>query len=155
GLVKTPEVAELLAYARAVAEPNAGVSLARILLGPRYRVGYKDLARVAAWAKDHNYVLRQEDEREAAPYLFAEALEHLDETEGLSDEGRARLEEFRDELAALRVEARRPVAEFLAQVLRRSGMQAELDAGADPVRAQTVRRNLAAFLDEAGSFAPL
>jgi DNA helicase-2/ATP-dependent DNA helicase PcrA len=155
GLVKTPEVAEVLAYARAVADPNAGVSLARILLGPRYRVGFKDLARVAAWAKNLNYVLRQEDEREAAPYLFAEALEHLDETEGLSDEGRARLEQFRDELASLRVEARRPVADFLAEVVRRSGMQAELDAGHDAVRAQTVRRNLAAFLDEAVSFAPL
>ena len=155
GLVKMPEVAEVLAYARAVADPNAGVSLARILLGPRYRVGFKDLARVAAWAKDHNRVQRQEDEREAAPYLFAEALEHLDETEGLSDEGRARLEEFRDELATLRVEARRPVAEFLAEVVARSGLQAELDAGTDVVRAQTVRRNLAAFLDEAGAFAPL
>jgi len=155
GLVKMPEIAEVLAYARAVADPNAGVSLARILLGPRYRVGFKDLARVAAWAKDHNYVLRQEDEREAAPYLFAEALEHLDETEGLSDEGRARLEEFRDELSQLRVEARRPVAEFLAEVVVRSGMQAELDAGTDLVRAQTVRRNLAAFLDEADTFAPL
>ena len=37
----------------------------------------------------------------------------LDEVEGLSEEGRARLEECRQELTALRVEARRPVGEFL------------------------------------------
>src|SRR5205823_12532101 len=97
GLLKLPEVIEVLAYVRAVADPFASVSLARILMGPRYRVGFKDLARVAAWAKDRNYELRDrgrdlvdEDEGEATPFLFAEALEHLDEAERLSDEGRAR-----------------------------------------------------------------
>ena len=155
GLVKLPEVAEVLAYARAVADPNAGVALARILLGPRYRVGFKDLARVASWAKGRNQVLREEDDPEAAPYLFAEALEHLDEVEGLSDEGRRRLEEFRAELASLRAEARAPVAEFLAAVIRRTGLLAELDADLDRGRAETVKRNLAAFLDEVHAFSPL
>jgi DNA helicase-2/ATP-dependent DNA helicase PcrA len=155
GLVKLPEVAEVLAYARAVADPNAGVALARILLGPRYRVGFKDLARVASWAKGGNQRLREEDDPEAAPYLFAEALEHLDEVEGLSDEGRRRLDEFSDELAALRDDARSPVPEFLAHVIRRAGLLAELDADLDRTRAETVRRNLAAFLDEVHAFSPL
>ena len=155
GLVKMPEVAEVLAYARAVADPNAGVGLARILLGPRYRVGFKDLARVASWAKGRNQVLREEDDPEAAPYLFAEALEHLDEVEGLSDEGRRRLEEFRDELASLRAEARAPVAEFLAAIIRRTGLLDELDADLDRGRAETVKRNLAAFLDQVHAFSPL
>jgi DNA helicase-2/ATP-dependent DNA helicase PcrA len=155
GLVKMPEVAEILAYARAVADPNAGVGLARILLGPRYRVGFKDLARVASWAKGRNVALREEDDPEAAPYLFAEALEHLDEVEGLSDEGRRRLEEFRDELGTLRGEARAPVAEFLAAVIRRTGLVDELDADLDRVRAETVKRNLAAFLDQVQAFSPL
>jgi DNA helicase II / ATP-dependent DNA helicase PcrA len=155
GLVKMPEVAEVLAYARAVADPNAGVGLARILLGPRYRVGFKDLARVASWAKGRNLALREEDDPEAAPYLFAEALEHLDDVEGLSDEGRGRLEEFREELASLRAEARAPVAEFLAAVIRRTGLLDELDADLERGRAETIRRNLAAFLDQVQSFSPL
>jgi DNA helicase-2/ATP-dependent DNA helicase PcrA len=50
GLLKQPEVMEVLAYARAVHDPKASVALARILLGPRYRVGYKDLALVARLA---------------------------------------------------------------------------------------------------------
>ncbi|HEX2267132.1 MAG TPA: ATP-dependent DNA helicase, partial [Actinomycetota bacterium] len=154
-LVKVPEVVEVLAYARAVADPKASVSLARILLGPRYRVGFKDLARVAAWAKDKNYALRGEDRDEPAPFLFAEALEHLGEVSGPSDEGRQRLEEFRTELAALRKEAGRPVGEFLAEIIRRIGLLAELDASLDPQVSLATKRNLAAFLDEVHAFSPL
>ena len=155
GLVKLPEVVEVLAYARAVADPKASVSLARILLGPRYRVGFKDLARVAAWAKDKNYAIRGEDRDEPAPFLFAEALEHLDEVAGLSEEGRGRLEEFRAELAALRMEAGRPVGEFLAEIIRRTGLLAELDSSLDRQVALATKRNLAAFLDEVRAFSPV
>src|SRR5439155_23237818 len=92
GLLKLPEVVEVLAYARAVTDPFASVALARILLGRRYRVGLKDLARVAACARDQNRALRggDEDEDEATPFLFAEALEHPEEGDRLSDEGRRR-----------------------------------------------------------------
>jgi len=157
GLLKMPEIVELLAYARAVASPLESASLGRILLGPRYRVGFKDLARVAAWAKGKTYELRDEDEdlSEEIPFLVAEALEHLDEVTHLSEAGRARLEEFRAELAELRVEARRPVPEFLAEVIRRIGLLAELDASPDVDVARARRRNLAAFLDEVRAFAPL
>jgi DNA helicase-2/ATP-dependent DNA helicase PcrA len=163
GLLQLPEVVEILAYARAVADPFASVSLARILLGPRYRVGFKDLARVAAWTKDKNYPLRGEDREDTPPFLFAEALEHLDEVaevservgHPLSDEGWARLEEFRAELAELRVQARRPVGEFLAEVIRRTGLLAEVDASPDTEPALATKRNLAAFLDEVHAFSPL
>src|SRR5207253_10002984 len=155
GLLHLPEVVEVLAYARAVADPFASVSLARILLGPRYRVGFKDLARVAAWTRDQNYPLRSEDRDDVPPFLFAEALDHLDEVTHLSDEGQARLEQFRAELAELRVEARRPVGEFLAEVVRRTGLLAELEASPDTAAATATRRNLAAFLDEVHAFSPV
>ncbi|MFL5768004.1 MAG: ATP-dependent DNA helicase [Actinomycetota bacterium] len=158
GLLKLPAVVEVLAYARAADDPYASVELARILLGPRYRVGFKDLAVVAAWAKGRNYELRDEEEDDTTPFLFAEALEHLDDESvrsALSDEGYARLQEFRAELAELRVEARRPVGEFLAEVVRRTGLLAELDASPDAAAATATRRNLAAFLDEVHSFSPV
>lgn len=158
GLLKQPEVLEVLAYARAVHDPRASVSLARILLGPRYRVGFKDLAQVARWATVQSRLLMDvvdEDEVEANPFLFAEALERLDEVEGLSEEGRRRLERFRDELRELRVEARRPVGEFLEEVIRRTGILDELDAEVDRPMAEQARRNLAAFLDEVHAFQPL
>jgi DNA helicase-2/ATP-dependent DNA helicase PcrA len=157
GLLKMPEVVEVLAYARAVSSPLESVALGRILLGPRYRVGLKDLALVARWAKDKTYDLRREDEdlSEEVPYLVAEALEHLDEVEGLSEEGRKRLEEFRGELAELREQARRPVPDFLAEVIRRIGLLEEFDAAIDQDVARAQRRNLAAFLDQVFAFSPL
>jgi DNA helicase-2/ATP-dependent DNA helicase PcrA len=157
GLLRLPEIVEVLAYARAVSDPLASVALARILLGPRYRVGYKDLARVAALAKVKSHALRLQDEEEgeATPFLFAEALEHLDEVERLSDEARARLEEFRRELAELRVDARKPVGEFLGEIVRRTGMLAELDAHIDQGMAAAAKRNLAAFMDQVHAFEPV
>jgi DNA helicase-2/ATP-dependent DNA helicase PcrA len=156
GLLTLPEVVEILAYARAAASSMASVSLARILMGPRYRVGFKDLARVGAWAKDRNYILRDEDADEDTPaFAFSEAVERLDEVTYLSDEGRARLEEFRDELAELRIEARKPVAEFLAEIIRRTGLLAELEASGEVDQAVAKKRNLAAFLDQVQAFSPL
>jgi DNA helicase II / ATP-dependent DNA helicase PcrA len=157
GLLKMPVVVEVLAYARAVKDPLASVELARILMGPRYRVGYKDLALVASLAKTESIRLRSEDEEEgeATPFLFAEALERLHEVEGLSEEGRARLAEFRDELLTLRIEARRPVGEFLSEIVRRSGILTELDADTDPAAAQATKRNLSAFLDAVHAFEPV
>jgi DNA helicase II / ATP-dependent DNA helicase PcrA len=155
GLLKMPEVVEVLAYARATLDPLASVALGRILLGPRYRVGFRDLALVASLAKTRNLQLREEHGDEEDPFLFAEALEHLDEVEGLSEEGRARLEECRRELAELRVEARRPVGEFLGEIIRRTGILNELDAQVDTAAAASARRNLAAFLDEVHAFVPV
>jgi DNA helicase-2/ATP-dependent DNA helicase PcrA len=156
GLLNLPEVVEVLSYARAVADPEASVSIARILLGPRYRVGYTDLARVGAWTRRFNVALRDEDVDEEMPrFVFSEAVEHLDDVGGLSEEGRRRLLEFRNELVSLRVEARRPVGEFLAEVARRIGLLDELDADLDAERALATRRNLAAFFDEVHAFAPL
>jgi DNA helicase-2/ATP-dependent DNA helicase PcrA len=96
-----------------------------------------------------------EDLLEDQPFLIAEALEHLDEVEGLSPEGRERLEAFAGELADLRGAARRPVGEFLAEVIRRSGLLAELDAHPDRALAGARTRNLSAFLDQVHAFQPL
>jgi DNA helicase-2/ATP-dependent DNA helicase PcrA len=156
GLLRLPEVVEVLAYARAANDAMASVALARILMGPRYRVGFKDLALVARWAKGKNYQWREEGgDDEDTPFLFAEALEHLDQVEGLSEDGIARLEEFRDELADLRTQARRPVAEFLGEVIRRIGIVDELDADVDRVVAAQRGRNLAAFLEQVHGFEPV
>ena len=162
GLLQVPEVVEVLAYARAVADPADAVSHARILLGPRYRVGHRDLARLAGWARGRNLEQRgggrgrsRGDDDERTAFLLSEALAHLDEVRGLSDEGRARLDEFGHEIAGLREEARRPVGEFLAEVIRRTGIAAEIDTLPDPEVRAARRRNLATFLDQAHGFSPV
>ncbi len=165
GLIHLPEVVEVLAYARAAEDPADGVALARILTGPRFRVGLRDLARVANWSRrsTHEFMAvldelefpEDDDLLEDHPFLMAEALEHLEEVDGLSDAARQRLEEFRAELADLRSAARRPVGEFLAEIIRRTGLLAELDASTDAEMASARRRNLAAFLEQVHSFQPV
>jgi len=156
GLLRLPEVVEVLAYARAANDPMASVALARILTGPRYRVGFKDLALVGGWAKARNYAWREAGaDDEETPFLLAEALEHLDEIEGLSDEARARLAQFGVELAELRVASRLPVGEFLGEVVRRTGIVDELEADLDRPGAAQRSRNLAAFLDQVHAFQPI
>src|SRR4029079_18866577 len=72
GLLKMPEVVEVLAYARAVHDPTASVALARIPLGPRYRGGFKDIAALARLANAQRRRLRDDfaidpDDAEAEP----------------------------------------------------------------------------------------
>ena len=55
----------------------------------------------------------------------------------------------------MRVEARRPVGEFLGEVIRRIGILDELDADPDRRHGLGARRNLAAFLDEVHAFEPV
>ena len=165
GLIHLPEIVEVLAYARAAEDPSDGVALARILTGPRYRVGLRDLARVAAWSRRETHaflhVLRElelpedEDLLEDHPFLMAEALEHLDEVDELSEEGKERLAAFGAELEELRSAARRPVGEFLAEIIRHTGLLAELDASNDVEMAAASRRNLAAFLEQVHTFQPV
>ncbi len=156
GLLRLPEVVEVLAYARAANDPLASAALARILMGPRYRVGFKDLALVAGWAKAKNYAWRESGgDDEETPFLLAEALEHLDEVEGLSDEGRARLGEFAGELQQLRVAARLPVGDFMGEVIRRTGILDELEADVDRAVSAQRARNVGAFLDQVHAFVPI
>lgn len=156
GLLQLPEVQEILSYARATADASAGVSIARILTGPRYRVGYKDLAKVAQWADSRNRDSRDLiDEDDGLSVELAEALTHVTEIEGLSNEGRERLAQFEKELRELQIEARRPVPDFLAEIIRRIDLLTELDAHIHTSAAAATKRNLAAFLDQVQAITPL
>jgi DNA helicase-2/ATP-dependent DNA helicase PcrA len=59
GLIHLPEIVEVLAYARATEDPKDGVALARILTGPRYRVGLRDLGALAGWSRAKGATLRE------------------------------------------------------------------------------------------------
>ncbi|MFM8999682.1 MAG: ATP-dependent DNA helicase [Actinomycetota bacterium] len=157
GLLQLPEIVEVLAYARAVVDPTASVAYGRILTGPRYRIGVPDLAAIATWARERSSRLRVEDGAvgEEVPVIVSEALDHLDEIAGLSDEARIRLVAFTRELTDLRALARGPVATFLRQVIRRIGLLEEIEAGVGPEMAAAARRNVAAFLDQIGGVTPL
>jgi DNA helicase-2/ATP-dependent DNA helicase PcrA len=160
GLLRAPEIVDLVAYLRVIADPSRNVSLARLLLGPRWRIGYRDLARLSAWSAEHNYQFRlavaEEDDPSPGETAFAlvEALDHLDEVTDLSTEARERLQEFTEELASLRARAALPPAELCFAIAEATGLLAELDAS--PRKAAVgIRQNVLAFLDHLAAFAPL
>ncbi|MET0477228.1 MAG: ATP-dependent helicase, partial [Actinomycetota bacterium] len=107
GLLETPEIVDLVSTLRVVADPGANVALARLLLGPRWRIGYRHLVRLARWAARNNWGLKDELPGEDpdpgdVSFALAEALDHLDEVEGIDQEARSRLDAFCEELRELR-----------------------------------------------------
>ncbi|MFP5224011.1 MAG: ATP-dependent DNA helicase [Actinomycetota bacterium] len=151
GLLDTPEVVDVLAYLRAIENPGDNIAFARILSGPRWRIGYRDMALLARATLAANRVLRDEDRHdEQVPYEIGTSLTDLEKVEGLSDQARERLNEFRElhsELASLAAD---PV-ELMEAVIERSGLRLEL-AVADNARARSVRRNLSNLLEHASGF---
>jgi DNA helicase II / ATP-dependent DNA helicase PcrA len=159
GLLETPEIVDLVSTLRVVADPGANVALARLLLGPRWRIGHRHLVRLARWASRHNWGLKDELPGEDpdpgdVSFALAEALDHLDEVEGLDEETRNRLDAFCEELRELRAAARGPLLDLVQTILERTGVWAELEASRDR-RAVTARQNLATFLDRVAAFAPV
>jgi DNA helicase-2/ATP-dependent DNA helicase PcrA len=159
GLLETPEIVDLVSTLRVVADPGANVALARLLLGPRWRIGHRHLVRLARWASRHNWGLKDELPGEDpdpgdVSFALAEALDHLDEVEGLDEEARDRLAAFREELRELRAGARGPLLDLVQTILERTGVWAELEASRDR-RAASARQNLATFLDRVAAFAPV
>ena len=52
GLLATPEVADIVATLRLIAEPGAGSAAMRVLTGARWRIGVADIAALARRARD-------------------------------------------------------------------------------------------------------
>ena len=170
GLLEMPEVADLVAVLRVLVEPTANPALLRILTGPRWRIGPRDLAalgrRASALASprdargdgntsDVDAALRKATEGvdavDVASLLDVIDLVSPDDTD-LSAEAVTRLLALRAELDALRVLVGQPIVEVAAEVVRRIGLDVELETEASRVAAARVA-NLAAFLDHAAQFA--
>jgi DNA helicase-2/ATP-dependent DNA helicase PcrA len=161
GLLEMPEVADVVATLHAVADPLANAAVIRLLTGPRWRIGPRDLAALGRRAAR---LTRAEDERSVDPLAAAaagtdpvevtslvDALDSLGDGAAYSAEALERLVAFRDELRALRAVADRPVVDVVAEVVTRTGLDVEIEAA--PVDVAAARAaNLAAFADHAASF---
>jgi DNA helicase-2/ATP-dependent DNA helicase PcrA len=173
GLLQVPEVVDTMAWLRVLADPGPSSNrwLARILLGPRFRIHYRDLAILARWAAQHNIELidtkRSEstdgsvivdDETEYDPeevaFSLLEALDHLEDIEEVPSEARQRLLLAREEIRRLRRKTGGSLLELVRSVIAEVGINEAIDASTR-VDAQASRRNLTNFLGVVAGFAPV
>ena len=166
GLLKTPEVTEIVAWLRALeTKPGANRWLGRILLGPRWRIHYRDLSLLARWAAARNSDLRlqlaggdKDRARDVEPgdvgFSLTEALAHVDEIEGLGAEAKRRLRAFSARLASLRKRSNASLLELVQEVIRQAGILDALESSSSRTAA-SARQNVSNFLDQVASFAPV
>jgi DNA helicase-2/ATP-dependent DNA helicase PcrA len=160
GLLQLPEVVEVLAWLRLIEDPADNIALARVLQGPRWRIGYRDLVGLARWSAARNRGLREELGEDEHPgdvaFALSEALDNLDDPEmtGISSDARNRLRDFTALFAILRAAATGPLDELVTAILERSGLWRELDASSSG-SALSAKRNLLNFVGSVSNFAPV
>ncbi|HYZ90797.1 MAG TPA: ATP-dependent DNA helicase [Actinomycetota bacterium] len=165
GLLKVPAVTDVVAWLQILADPKAATNrwVARVLMGPRFRIHYGDLAPIAKWAAARNYELSSEarellgiEEPDPGEVAFSlmEALSHADEIDGVSDEARLRIKEFLALYEELRAFVPNGLEQLAQAVADRSGVADAL--AASPSRsAPAMRENLNGFIGIASEFSPL
>ena len=168
GLLEMPEVADLVAVLRVLVEPTANAALLRMLTGPRWRIGPRDLAALGRRAARLTSIRDDEEpspaDVDAALRKAAEGVDAVDvaslldvidllrpDDDDLSEDALARLLTLRDELDVLRALVGQPIVEVAAEVIRRTGLDVELETETSRVAAARTA-NLAAFLDHAAQF---
>ncbi|MGW1073290.1 UvrD-helicase domain-containing protein [Streptomyces sp. NPDC002537] len=173
GLLHLPEIADLVAVCEVLQDPTANAALVRLLVGPRWRIGPRDLALLGRLA------------RTLVPYggtgadperRLAEAVEGVDPAEvvsladaldtfllpggtagedaGLpfSAEAGVRFARLAAELRDLRRSLSDPLMDVLHRVLATTGLEVELSASPHALAARR-RETLSHFLDIAAGFA--
>ncbi len=176
GLLHLPEVADLVAVCEVLQDPGANASLVRLLTGPRWRIGPRDLALLGRRARllvSHARVDGDDDPDQR----LAEAVEGVDpaevisladaldtfletpldgdgDTDGLpfSPDARVRFARLATELRDLRRSLSDPLMDVLHRVLAVTGLEVELSASPHALAARR-RETLSNFLDIAASFA--
>ena len=141
GLLVRPETVDLVAWLEVLADPAATVALLRLLEGPRYRLGFRDLAALARHAR------RLRVDRDDRTVL-ADALGDLDAVPDLSPAARSRLVRFVAERRRLAAAARRLAVVDLAELI---ADETDLWATAG----DRGRENLLRFFDLASRFTPV
>jgi DNA helicase-2/ATP-dependent DNA helicase PcrA len=172
GLLAVPEVQDVVCTLRVLHDAGASDALARLLTGPRLRIGPRDLVALGRRARalasgegDGRAVTRaaaveqdaQDALAEAVTDLTAEtgslveALDDLGEPAAYSRAGYTRMHALAGELRRLRAHIGRPLADLSAEAERVLGLDIEVAArpGVDPVAA---RADLDAFTDVADAF---
>jgi DNA helicase-2/ATP-dependent DNA helicase PcrA len=176
GLLHLPEVADLVAVCEVLQDPGANASLVRLLTGPRWRIGPRDLALLGRRARllvsharvgadddpDRRLAAAVEGVDPAEVISLADALdtflemplgsEAADDGLPFSPDARVRFARLAAELRDLRRSLADPLMDVLHRVLAVTGLEVELSASPHALAARR-RETLSNFLDVAASFA--
>jgi len=173
GLLHLPEVADLVAVCEVLQDPGANASLVRLLTGPRWRIGPRDLALLGRRARllvhraasgdgadpDRRLAEAVEGIDPAEVISLADALDTFLESGGAEDDqlpfsaqARIRFARLAAELRDLRRSLADPLMDVLHRVLATTGLEVELSASPHALAARR-RETLANFLDVAAGFA--
>jgi DNA helicase-2/ATP-dependent DNA helicase PcrA len=166
GLLALPEVADVVATLEVVEEPTANAALVRLLTGPRWRLGPRDLAQLGRRGRA---LLRTDlDAPEAEIEALERAVERVDACDvvsladaldhpgehGWSAEGLVRVRALAGELRGLRAHRDEPLLDLVHRVVEVTGLDVELSASPEAVAARR-REALSAFLDVVAGFTDL
>jgi len=143
-LLSVPEVAEVIAMLRVIAEPTANAAWVRILSGPRWRIGDRDLALIGRKANELAFRQRATGERKLEETLadavagtdpvdvvaFGDAIDTIAMSglEGLSADATERVRTLAAEIRNLRSHASDDLVDFVHRVAVTTGLLAESGA---------------------------
>ncbi|MFD6982554.1 UvrD-helicase domain-containing protein, partial [Streptomyces sp. NPDC059956] len=174
GLLHLPEVADLVAVCEVLQDPGANAALVRLLIGPRWRIGARDLALLGRRARtliSRSPSSSGDDDRLAAAVegvdpaeivSLADALETFLDGAGqsapdqlpFSAAARVRFAHLAQELRDLRRSLSDPLMDVLHRVLSTTGLDVELASSPHALAARR-RETLSSFMDVAAGFASL
>ncbi|WP_370110821.1 UvrD-helicase domain-containing protein [Streptacidiphilus sp. MAP12-33] len=172
GLLHLPEIADLVATCEVLQDPTANAALVRLLTGPRWRIGPRDLALLGRRARDLVRVARDDGRTDKLEQAVAEAdpteiVSLADALESFLYPGQAgepelpfsadaatRFQRLAAEIRELRRVLAEPLMDVLHRVLTVTGLEVELAASPHALAARR-RETLSAFLDVAAGFADL
>ncbi|MFH9724054.1 UvrD-helicase domain-containing protein [Streptomyces sp. NPDC017254] len=173
GLLHLPEIADLVSVCEVLQDPGANAALVRLLTGPRWRIGPRDLALLGRRARllVHRGGAEPDPEQRLAAAVegvdpaeivsLADALDTFLDSGGAADDGlafsaeaRVRFARLAAELRALRGSLADPLMDVLHRVLSATGLEVELSASPQALAARR-RETLGHFLDIAAGFASL
>ncbi|WP_460799320.1 ATP-dependent helicase [Microbacterium sp. GXF0217] len=172
GLLATPEVVDVVSVLRVIHDPNAGSSLIRLLVGPRFGVGVADMAALYDLAgelarRDSGLLplpddLRQRIRASRGADEAVSIIDAVDVVRGLRDDyrliqritpvGRARLRAAGEMLERLRRASAQPIPELIRLIELELRLDIELAANETRGPARIAATQLRAFSDEVRAF---
>lgn len=163
GLLIQPEVTDVVATLRVVSDLTANAALLRLLAGPRWRIGVRDLALLGERATELAQAARRErhglDETLDAAVSGVDPTEILSLSEAMADPGdkpysaaaRERFGSLSKELTMLRRYAGEPLVELTRRVIETIGLDIELATGTG-AETEQARDNLALLVETVADF---